>query len=608
MKRILQLVFICCFTLAKAQTPIYQFDFDGNMSNSGTSTNFTGWTSSGTGSVSYTTNRLGVANKAITIPNTVNFSALCSDIPGVNTARTLVFWAKFVNDTDNKTYPVVGWGNNMANQAFGFWRNGVQNSYYTWGAGNDYNVPLTNSQIQNNNNGWVQVAITHTGSTLTTYLNGVDLGNYPRTLNTGGATLYLNRLVNSSGGTGDAVQVDDLKIYNTALTATQIQTLYNPGSSATLPIISGVYSSSSPTQSDNTVFFTLNPGGATTNTNIVVTAFGDGMGAVYPGPTASGTSLQTLSYTISGLTPGTCYTYSIGATNSAGNAAPSSQKAFCTLDTGSNKTPVYHFEFNGNTQDKNDPTLAFQNPNPLGFVDNNTAIRLDQHPQSIILPFLPQGSELRTVAIRMMFESPVQGDVFSYGAATTNQSFGYTQTSATNASHYYWGSNDVLFSNNLSAGVYYNMIFVFDGMDVRVYRNGNQVATGSFVPNTLGTTFRIGRTTTGLGGYFNGRIDDLRIYNVALQSGEVSSLNAALSKEEFNTNLEFSLYPNPAKNNINIDLETEIKSIEIYSLQGQKVLSTQSKQVDVSNLSNGIYMVRVEDIDGAVSTQKLIKK
>jgi hypothetical protein len=49
------------------------------------------------------------------------------------------------------------------------------------------------------------------------------------------------------------------------------------------------------------------------------------------------------------------------------------------------------------------------------------------------------------------------------------------------------------------------------------------------------------------------------------------------------------------------------KSVEIYSLQGQKVLSSNQKQVYVSTLSKGIYMMRVEDEDGAVATQKLVK-
>ena len=79
-----------------------------------------------------------------------------------------------------------------------------------------------------------------------------------------------------------------------------------------------------------------------------------------------------------------------------------------------------------------------------------------------------------------------------------------------------------------------------------------------------------------------------------------------LSNSDFDGNLKFNLYPNPATNLVNIELATELKSVEIYSLQGQKVLSSNKNQVDVSSLSKGMYMVRVEDVESGVSTQKLI--
>ena len=55
-------------------------------------------------------------------------------------------------------------------------------------------------------------------------------------------------------------------------------------------------------------------------------------------------------------------------------------------------------------------------------------------------------------------------------------------------------------------------------------------------------------------------------------------------------------------------MENEVKSVEIYSLQGQKVLTSNSKNINVSNLSKGMYLVRIEDSNNAVSTQKLIIK
>ena len=55
-------------------------------------------------------------------------------------------------------------------------------------------------------------------------------------------------------------------------------------------------------------------------------------------------------------------------------------------------------------------------------------------------------------------------------------------------------------------------------------------------------------------------------------------------------------------------MENEVKLVEIYSLQGQKVMSATSKNVNVSNLSKGMYLVRIVDENNALATQKLIIK
>ena len=81
-----------------------------------------------------------------------------------------------------------------------------------------------------------------------------------------------------------------------------------------------------------------------------------------------------------------------------------------------------------------------------------------------------------------------------------------------------------------------------------------------------------------------------------------------LDTNEFNSANNFKIFPNPATDNFTIETENDIKSVEIYSIQGQKVVTSTSKNIDVSNLSKGMYMVRIEDENNAVATQKLIIK
>ena len=67
-----------------------------------------------------------------------------------------------------------------------------------------------------------------------------------------------------------------------------------------------------------------------------------------------------------------------------------------------------------------------------------------------------------------------------------------------------------------------------------------------------------------------------------------------------------TIYPNPTSDNFTIEMENEVKSVEIYSLLGQKILTATSKNINISNVSKGVYLVRIEDSNNAVSTQKLI--
>ncbi len=66
------------------------------------------------------------------------------------------------------------------------------------------------------------------------------------------------------------------------------------------------------------------------------------------------------------------------------------------------------------------------------------------------------------------------------------------------------------------------------------------------------------------------------------------------------------LYSTAGVKTVTIEIEGELKQAEIYSLQGQKVMQSNSKNVNISNLSKGMYMVRIEDVDNAVATKKLV--
>lgn len=89
---------------------------------------------------------------------------------------------------------------------------------------------------------------------------------------------------------------------------------------------------------------------------------------------------------------------------------------------------------------------------------------------------------------------------------------------------------------------------------------------------------------------------------------DVEIINGVMSTNETTTKSTFNIYPNPAKDIVQIQTTLNDYSIEIYDMHG-KLIHTFSNlsQINVSNLEKGIYMIQLKT-DKEVWTKKLIKK
>lgn len=81
-----------------------------------------------------------------------------------------------------------------------------------------------------------------------------------------------------------------------------------------------------------------------------------------------------------------------------------------------------------------------------------------------------------------------------------------------------------------------------------------------------------------------------------------------LGSSSFNSNLNVKLFPNPAQSFFQISFDEELEVVEIYCLQGQRVLVATEKLINISHLARGVYIVKIVDKSGAFITQKLIKE
>jgi N-acetylneuraminic acid mutarotase len=82
---------------------------------------------------------------------------------------------------------------------------------------------------------------------------------------------------------------------------------------------------------------------------------------------------------------------------------------------------------------------------------------------------------------------------------------------------------------------------------------------------------------------------------------------ATLSSNEFVSTTEFKISPNPANDFITIN--NEIETVSIYTIEGKKIeIQKTNNTIDISKLTNGIYMVFGEIKNGKIFKTKLIKQ
>ena len=74
-------------------------------------------------------------------------------------------------------------------------------------------------------------------------------------------------------------------------------------------------------------------------------------------------------------------------------------------------------------------------------------------------------------------------------------------------------------------------------------------------------------------------------------------------------NNKLQIYPNPAKNIINIKYNSEIEKISIFDYLGKEILTQiqNNNEINVENLSKGIYTIEIQ-LENEKVSKKFIKE
>lgn len=193
-----------------------------------------------------------------------------------------------------------------------------------------------------------------------------------------------------------------------------------------------------------------------------------------------------------------------------------------------------------------------------------TRPRNDRLKSKKAIPKLPGSPILEGTNVRKVKHSPIHNGVLAGATLSSPGTLTTIHYTADNGQSWETVSPDALLFAQ-SQGV----DFLFDGSDITVYL-----------------------ATTDLG------VLSYRIQDVTLGTEQPQQDNLA------------GLYPNPASDAITVYTgdNTVPVAVAIYNLNGQLVLQSVSANFDISTLSKGIYIVKVQTDNGSGIAQKLIKK
>lgn len=413
-----------------------------------------------------------------------------------------------------------------------------------------------------------------------------------------------------SGLAINPISASNLDLYVADGSNHKIRKIVLLAATVTIPTISNIYAS--PITNSAKIYYTLNANNANTTSLI---KYGLSSGALVNqalGFNASGNSDVSNFTNLTGLSTNTTYYYQIEATNSAGTTA-SIIKSFTTGTSAA--IAEYRFDNSysniyGNNPFVNNVGTTFttdRNGNP------NAALNINGTGASATITGLPYSNNARTIAFwakaNSMYSS--YNYTFSYGSIGGSSACGGSFNNST---------VDFLgYANNLSGtssniiNTWYFFTYTYDGTNAKIYKNGVLLSTVAKTWNTINNNdlFKLG---VGIGGEFefNGAIDDLKIYNYVLSDADINTIyttNFLLNSQNFNqNNLEATLFPNPVQDVLNISIENTINSVEIFTIQGQKVMQSNESTINMSSLNSGIYLVKIIDENDAISTKKIIKK
>ena len=88
-----------------------------------------------------------------------------------------------------------------------------------------------------------------------------------------------------------------------------------------------------------------------------------------------------------------------------------------------------------------------------------------------------------------------------------------------------------------------------------------------------------------------------------------NNLTTNLTVDENFATKDLIVYPNPVRSFLNISTEKKLRKIAVNNIHGQTLLLADSTDtINISSLSSGIYVLKIEDVNGQITVKRIIKQ
>lgn len=415
---------------------------------------------------------------------------------------------------------------------------------------------------------WQMVTLVYDGTDLKAYKNATQVGSTSAPRSELGTSFLIGARANGPDAFFSGA-LDEARIYDGAWTESEIQTFYDDGENSA-PLLSDPFPVDGSTGVSNTTDLEIKYSDSDGDSGTVTFKWKNGPQIYQETNVASGSTVSTNSLN---LNSSTLYSWQVEAsdgvtTTKASNYSFTTSSTSSTLtcnggneelihyymndtdstvtDYSSSKTADYFGTLNGGyTQGVNGLTFS-------GCSDDGTAIDFGG-----VDGYLETDSE---VSISDEFTAfswynvgsslpSSRSTVFSHGSVGGPYDMKVAIEDTDGDSSYddlsykiYDGSTitDITLTDSVTADEWVSVGLVYDGSRMIAYKNGNTVGnkTGSFIEQ--GTFNVVGGKVNGVNDFFNGKIDEYRLFSRGLNSTEIASLNNSNTLESVSGSISLS--------------------------------------------------------------------